>query len=108
MKKKNVWAECGVVKYKYYFNLAKPFIHEIGLLLQISIHKVSDFKQNRCECKTRIVLYDWKQSKEKYNKIKQKLVGVGVESSINQRGTIQNTHKQNEKISLARIVKMIW
>lgn len=57
-EKKNVWAECGVVKYKYYFNLAKPFIHEIGLLLQISIHKVSDFKQNRCECKTRIVLYD--------------------------------------------------
>lgn len=48
------------------------------------------------------------KSKEKYNKIKQKLVGVGVESSINQRGTIQNTHKQNEKISLAKIVKMIW
>lgn len=48
------------------------------------------------------------KSKEKYNKIKQTLVGVGVESFVNQRGKIQNTHKQNEKISLAKIVKMIW
>lgn len=36
------------------------------------------------------------KSKEKYNKIKQKLVGVGVESSINQRGTIQNTLKNSQ------------